>query len=97
MSIPRYNDYEHSQIPSYMEVLGDNARHIETDLPESSHYTDEEMEVLKRDYILDQLNFLIREHLRRTAKEEERRNRSEQRRRLSLIKKPLPIRPKKQD
>lgn len=91
-SIPKYNAHEHSQIQEYMEIIGDNARHIRTDLPRSGFYTDEEMEELKRDFILQQLDSLIRGHLHDAAKEERRQNRKKLNGRLPLIK-PVALRP----
>lgn len=72
---------EHARIPFYMEILGDNANQIQTELPRSNHYTDEEMQLIKNNFILDQLDFLIRINVRRTVKEA--RNES---RRMSLVK-----------
>lgn len=80
-SIPKFDVREHLRIPFYMDLLGDNAKEIRTELPECDNYTDEEMEMTKRNFILSQLDYLIRENVRRTTKAA--RNQS---RRLSLIK-----------
>lgn len=80
-SIPEFDVREHSRIPFYMELLGDNAKEIQTELPRSNNYTDEQMEVVKRNFILSQLDYLIRENVRRTTEETRRDSR-----RLSLIK-----------
>lgn len=74
----------------YMNSLGDNVKQIQTDLPQSSLYTDEQMEVFRRNYVLSQLDFLIRANVRRTT----RQNRKKEAKRLSLIKKPVPVMPK---
>ncbi|XP_037034056.1 uncharacterized protein LOC119072849 isoform X2 [Bradysia coprophila] len=97
MSIPKFDLEEHLRIPIYMELLGANSRKIKTTLPRCSLFTDEEMEVLKNDFILSQLDFLIRENVRRTTKKEEKRKQKREAQRLSSIKKPLPIMPKEHD
>lgn len=68
-SIPEFDVTEHEQIPYYMEILGDNAKHIQTDLPKSNKYSAEEMEVVRKNFILSQLDFLVRENVRRTTKD----------------------------
>lgn len=80
-SIPEFDVVEHSRIPVYMELLGDNAKKIRTDLPRSDAYTDQQMEVVRRNFILSQLEYLVRVNIRHTTNEARRESR-----RLSLIK-----------
>lgn len=80
-SIPKFDVREHRRIPHYMSLLGDNANQIRTELPTCDNYSAEEMEVTKNNFILSQLNYLIRVNVRRTTKAA--RNET---RRLSLIK-----------
>lgn len=68
-SIPQFDAIEHTRIDTYMELLGENARNIQTNLPRSEHYSDQEMEVLKRNFILSQLEYLVHENIRRTETE----------------------------
>lgn len=68
-SIPRFDAIEHTRIESYMELLGENARNIRTDLPRSDRYSDQEMEEVTRNYILSQLEYLVHENIRRTETE----------------------------
>lgn len=84
-SIPKFDVKEHRRIPSYMKLLGDYAPQIQTELPKSKNYSDEEMEVVKKNFILSQLDFLVRENVRRTTKEAQK-----EATRGSLIK-PVPI------
>lgn len=70
-SIPEFHIREHRRIPFYLELLGDNAKYIQTELPKSDIYSDEKMERIKRNYILSQLDYLIQENIRRTSKEAE--------------------------
>lgn len=80
-SIAEFDVREHDRIPYYMELLGDNAKEIQTELPESDTFTAEQMEVIKNNFILSQLDYLIRENVRRTTKEAKK-----EAKRLSLVK-----------
>lgn len=76
-SIPQFDTKEHRRIPYYMELLGDNAHQIRTDLPKSNNYSDEEMVTIKNNLILSQLDFLVRENIRRTTREARKEARRE--------------------